>query len=385
MRFLFKIEPLVRNVFLALIVLYYSQGVLIAEGTSLTQGILLAILGISGYYFVKVMLLTKRPALVNAWTALLLLNVLSYVFTYSFINHKVSSEYLKAILVVLLPFYPIFYLAIKKEINLKHFVYFFIISLPISILHFNNEQAALLDATMLDDVVNNAAYSFVGLIPFVFLIRKRLPAYISLVIISYFIIQGAKRGALVVGAVGLLMYAYYQLRTVPKNKRFRAYALVISGFFVLGYYINIYYSDHLFLQQRLDEMSEGHSSGRDIIYASIFNNWYYSDNIFKMVFGYGFKGSKLLSSTGNSAHNDWLELLANNGLVGVGVYLFLFYSLIKSTFNRAWSKNKQLILLSCTVIWFTTTLFSMGFNAASFTGMFMLIAYLVGSSDKNLI
>lgn len=385
MRFLFKIKPLVRNVFLAFIVLYYSQGVIVSEGTSLTQGILLAILGISGYYFVKVMLLTERPALVNAWTALLLLNVLSFVFTLSFLNHKVSSEYLKAILVVLLPFYPTFYLAIKKEIELKHFVYFFIISLPISILHFNNEQAALLEATMLDDVVNNAAYSFVGLIPFVFLIRKRLLAYISLVIISYFIIQGAKRGALVVGAVGFLMYVYYQLRTVPKDKRFRAYALVIIGFIAMGYYINIYYSEHLFLQQRLDEMSEGYSSGRDIIYASIYNNWINSENIFNLIFGYGFKGSKLLSSTGNSAHNDWLELLANNGLVGVGVYLFLFYSLIKSTFNRAWSKNKQLILLSCTVIWFTTTLFSMGFNSASFTGMFMLIAYLAGSGDKNLV
>lgn len=319
-----------------------------------------------------------------AWTALLLLNVFNYLITLSFLTNKIQIDYLKPILVVLLPFYPFYYFAVKEEIKIKHFIYFFMASLPISIIHYYNAEAMLLKTTTREAVVNNTVYSFVGLIPLIFLIKKRLPAYALLLLLSFFIIQGAKRGALLVGGVGVLMYAYYQLRTIPKDKRFRAYSFVIMGFGAIGYFINSYYSKNEFLQQRLDDMAEGHSSGRDIIYASIFNNWANSDNILNLLFGYGFLGSMKLSSTGHAAHNDWLELLANSGLVGVTIYLIIFYSLIKTSFNPNWSKDKRLLLLSCTLIWFTTTLFSMGFNSASFTGMFILIAYLTGSRDKNL-
>lgn len=380
-----KIKSIVRNIFFVLIILYYSQGALFSEGTIFTQSVLFAILGISGYYFVRVMFLPMRPALVNVWTAFLLLNILNFLFTLIFLTHKVEIDNLKVLLMVLLPFYPFYYLGIRNQLKVKHFIYFFIVSLLISIVNFNNEQAFLLYESTREDVVNNTAYAFVGLIPFVFLIRNHLFAYISLIIISYFIIQGAKRGALVVGGVGLLMYAYYQIRTVPKTKRFQAYTLVIMGLIAISYFINFYYSQNEFLQQRINDMAEGSSSGRDIIYISIFNNWLNSDNIFNLIFGYGFLGSMKLSSTGHVAHNDWLELLANTGLIGVVIYALLFYILIKTSLNPVWSKNKRLLLLTCTLIWFVTTLFSMGFNSASFTGMFMLIAYIIGSKNKKLI
>lgn len=379
-----KTLPYTRNLLLGLIILYYSQGALFESGTSFTQLTLLLILGISGIFFVKILLLRKITPLVKAWTALVLINLLSFFFTGEFLSNKGHIDYLKAILLTLLPFYPFYYFALKGHLKVKHFIIFFVFMLFVSILQFNLEKVEMLATSVSGSVVNNSAYLFVGLIPFVFLIRKRIYAYLSLAVISYFIILGAKRGALVVGVLGLVMYAFYQIRTIPKKKQFRTYALVFIGFIALGFFTIKIYSQNVFLQTRIQQAETGSWSGRENIYANIFTEWINSDTITQFVFGYGFMGSLKLSGTGNVAHNDWLELLANNGIIGVVIYLVLFYYGFKSCFNPYWDRNKQLVLLTIMLIWFATTLFSMGFTSSSFTGMFLMIAYLIGDKTGKL-
>lgn len=379
-----KTLPYTRNLLLGLIILYYSQGALFESGTSFTQLTLLLILGISGIFFVKILLLRKITPLVKAWTALVLINLLSFFFTANFLSETGHIDYLKAILLTLLPFYPFYYFALKGHLKVKHFLIFFIIMLPVSILQFNIEKVEMLTTSISGSVVNNSAYLFVGLIPFVFLIKKRLYAYLSIAVISYFIIMGAKRGALVVGVLGLVMYVYYQIRTIPKKNKFKAYALVFVGFIALSVFTVKTYSQNVFLQTRFQQAEAGSWSGRENIYANIFTEWLNSDSIIQIIFGYGFMGSMKLSGTGNVAHNDWLELLANNGIIGILIYLVLFYYGFKSCFNPYWDRNKQLVLLTIMLIWFATTLFSMGFTSSSFTGMFLMIAYLIGDKTGKL-
>jgi len=380
-----KITPFTRNLLLGLIIMYYSQGALFESGTLLTQAALLLILSISGVYLLKVLLLKKIPPLVKAWTALILINVISFFITGEFLSNKTHIDYLKAILVILLPFYPFYYFALKGELKIKHFVIFFAFMLPIAILQFNFANVEMLIRSTSGDIVNNTAYLFVGLIPFVFIIKKRLYAYLSIAVISYFIILSAKRGALVVGVLGLVMYAYYQIRTIPKKNKLRVYALVFVGFIALGFFTLKSYSQNIFLQTRVQQAETGIWSGRENIYVNIFTEWLNSDSIIQFIFGYGFMGSMKISGTGNVAHNDWLELLANNGIIGILIYLVLFYYGFKSCFNPYWDRNKQLVLLTIMLIWFVTTLFSMGFTSTSFTGMFLMVAYLIGIKSGKLI
>ena len=75
-----------------------------------------------------------------------------------------------------------------------------------------------------------------------------------------------------------------------------------------------------FMIKRMASILEGNTSGRDVIYGTIFTKWYSSTNIWNLLFGFGFAGS--LEITGGSyAHNDWLELLSNFGLTGIIAYL----------------------------------------------------------------
>ena len=180
------------------------------------------------------------------------------------------------------------------------------------------------------------------------------------------------------------MYAYYQIRTIPKKNKLRVYALVFVGFIALGFFTLKSYSQNIFLQTRVQQAETGIWSGRENIYVNIFTEWLNSDSIIQFIFGYGFMGSMKISGTGNVAHNDWLELLANNGIIGILIYLVLFYYGFKSCFNPYWDRNKQLVLLTIMLIWFATTLFSMGFTSSSFTGMFLMIAYLIGDKTGKL-
>lgn len=77
-----------------------------------------------------------------------------------------------------------------------------------------------------EDIVNNAAYKFVLLFPFVFLIRKNkvLSAVLALVML-FFIIAGSKRGAVAVGTIILLWYFYYQMKMIDEKQKWKGYLL----------------------------------------------------------------------------------------------------------------------------------------------------------------
>lgn len=112
--------------------------------------------------------------------------------------------------------------------------------LPITILQyfFNANQILAERLSESTDLVNNIAYSFVALIPFVFLFKqKKIFAIASMMILMFFIIQGGKRGALIAGTIGLLFFIYYSLKTVEKKYRYRSFIFVFIGVFGLSYFV----------------------------------------------------------------------------------------------------------------------------------------------------
>lgn len=252
----------------------------------------------------------------------------------------------------------------------------------ISILQFfyNREQILLERISGNEDVVNNAAYMFVNLIPFVFLIKKsKTISILSMLVLVFFIIQGSKRGAILTGSVGVLIYIYYQLRTIEKKHRIKGYFITAVGIVVLVYFIYNFYLENEFLSYRIQSMLEGDSSQRDRIYSDIFSGWYNSGNIINLIFGYGFAESQQLAS-GSFAHNDWLELLSNYGLIGVSIYLMLFYSAYKLIRYSQWYSDKRILFICVVSMWFLVTLFSMAYTSTGGYLRAIILAFLVGSS-----
>jgi O-antigen ligase len=377
----------IRDFIFILFVIYYGQGALYPTGSIISQLSLFIILFISTVYFVKTFISRNNSVFCKVWTVLLLLNVLGFIFTGSVANLN-HFDMFKSILVCSLTFYPFFYFSQKGLLQSKHLVRFFIVILPITMLQyfFNADQLLLERSSGNTDVVNNISYSFVGLIPFTFLFKKkRIYAIVSMMILMFFIIDGAKRGAVIAGIIGFVLFIIFLLKTVEEKKRFRSYLFVFTGLFILGYIAYDLFQNNEFLIRRIQSINEKDgSSGRNIIYSNIFNSWYNSDGYFKLLFGYGFAASLDLSGTGNYAHNDWLELLSNFGLLGVLIYAILFYVVVKVVIYKKYQIDKQLMLLTVVLIWFFTTVVSMSYTALGGYIQTICLAYLIGNRTRSL-
>lgn len=368
-----------------LLALYNAQGWLYKSGSIISQGALFSVLIISFFYFVKTLLQKKKKNLFYMmWTLLFLLNVVGMVFTGSFSNPSHFSMF-KNIALVSLSFYPFYFFSTNKIVKGKDFLFFLFIMLPITIGAYSTLKGNLLLEQGRENVVNNIAYSFVGLTPFLFLFKNRKwVSYLILLLICYFVIMGSKRGAMLTFGTASFVFLYTQLRTLDSKNRIKGYLLTFVGIVLVFYFAYDTYMSNEYLISRMVSIEDGNLSGRDILYSNIFKAWYNSDSIWHTLFGYGFASSLKLSGMNLFAHNDWLELLSNFGLFGVAIYVVLLCSCLRYVFYTEWSIDKRLMSTSIFLIWSMCTVFSMYYTSInSYLGA-ILLAYLIGSKSSVL-
>lgn len=376
-----RYSEFVSILFLGMILIYFSQGALYPQGSIISVGALLLLLAISVAYSPVVVLNNSGSTLVQVWVALLLLNAIGYLLTFDYFS-RINFGQMKIISLFFLSFFASFHLTKKEALKEKHLVIFTFLMLPVVILNYQLNKYNIISARISDreDVVNNMAYMFTVMIPFVFLIKRRVVASSALVIILLFVIQGAKRGAIIISAVGALVYLYYFLFRMKSNNSIFTY--VFSFIAAIGLLFFLYHNmaSNEFLINRMGAISEG-GSGRDRIYKTLLFEWYNSDSIVNYLFGFGFASTIFKSGSGHLAHNDWLELLTNFGLVGVFLYLSLFVLMIKIALDFEVDKYKYMFL--CLIaMWFFTTLFSMVYT--SYSGVFysVLVGFLVAKKNS---
>ncbi len=379
-----KTDTYLKYTLFILFILYESQGLFYKSGSIISRSTLAVIMVISGVYMVKAFALPRKKGFYKAWTTLLLLNVFGFILT-GHLSDIYQFNMFKNTLVCLLSFYPFYYFSTKKQLAARELLIYFLIMLPVAIGQFYYSRTLILSGrySLNEDIVNNAAYKFVLLFPFVFLIRKNkvLSAIFTLVIL-FFIVAGSKRGAIVVGAVILIWYFYYQMKMIDKKQKWKGYLLSFIAITAIAFMGYRYYLGNEYLRYRLELAAQGNISGRDVIYSDIWNTWLNS-NVFHFLFGYGFASSIKITG-GSFAHNDWLEILSSFGLLGIIIFAALFYQGFKLCLNKKWERDKRILMAAIITSAFATTLFSMWYTSWGTYLNAMLLAYLVGNKSDKL-
>ena len=368
---------------LTLIFLYGAQGVLYKGGNQFTQILLFLILFISGIYLVKTLSSsTPLPKFLKYWVLLLGLNVFGFILTGS-LSDSIHFSMIRGILISLLTFFPIYSLAQYGLIQRKHLIILFLCFTPVFIQNWLIQSADIYSEFGKEEIVNNVSYTLILLIPYLFLFKKRkYIAYGILLLIIYFVILGSKRGAIIVGGIGVLFYFYQQVRFDNVKKNLIGYfvgLVALIGVLIYGYQ---FYLQNEYLISRFEQLEEGNSSGREEIYANIFSNWANSESLFNIFFGYGFAGSRQLSGKA-LAHNDWIELLSDFGLLGVVIYIFFFYHVFKYAIKLNVQSQYRLMLLCILTMWFATSLFSMGYVSNDGYLRSIILGYILGISNPK--
>lgn len=347
---------------------------------------------VSIYYMSKVLLLPKPRVLSVLFVFLLLLSVYGFAFIISGEQIYMSAgegryiknrEFILLIYQSILPIFPFYYFSVKKKLTkdlMQKWLYvFFVVILFIFIRNYYNELATL-DANQ-DGITNNAGYDFLSLLPLVALCNKnKLLQHICFYVCVFFIILSVKRGAIIIGLIAYLWFLLNSAGETWFSKLKMIFLICLSSFILLKLFAYLLETNEYFLY-RLEETMEGHSSGRFRLFNTLVNAYFNESTFLQQLFGRGAYGT--LKITDNVAHNDWLELLIDLGLIGLISYFVYWISLIVTWLRARLNKEIYLPLGLFVIIFFIKTFFSMSFNDMTIYSTMVLGYCLANISIKH--
>jgi len=211
------------------------------------------------------------------------------------------------------------------------------------------------------------------------------------VLMMFFILGGIfitfRRTAIIAGLSVYIIWLVYSVKyNIDWIKKFVIF-LMMAFAFVFLYEIGIKYGFFDYVSERFDEADVskgGTGSGRSLFweaaYKHILNRGYWVYDLF----GEGYEASRLVTmkelGTYTMAHNDFIEILVDFGLVGIIFLIFYYRSLIKLLFN---SHNKA-VVLSIIIITFVFQMFAGGYFDPTFAALFLSMAYIRTKGEKRV-
>ena len=384
--------------FIIVWVLYYLQGVLYSSGGAISTGLLGINLLVSFYCAIKIWQMPNHPPYIKGLNllvlmfsiygfALILMNPSTVYYRMSGLS-MASYNYIKSIYLSILPIYAFYYFSLKGYLTaerLRRWAVVFCISCVVSYyIYMQQAMEKLLErGSSAEEITNNAGYLFLSLIPiWVVYRRKPLLQYAGLAFCMAFILMGMKRGAIAIGGV-VVLYLIWQIIKNARGKQRFIVILLTAVLAVAGVYfvIDMMTSSDYFLQ-RLEATKEGDSSGRDILYSFFWTYFTEKADAIQFLFGRGANGT--LEIYYNYAHNDWLEIAVNQGLLGIVVYAF-YWKQFYSTWRQSTNIEAKTILALVGIIYFAKTLFSMSYGDMTYVCTSVLGYALATYKNSNTI
>lgn len=367
---------------------YFLQGTVFSQyGGSIAQLILVALLLFSFISFLYVNINFRINSYLKALNLLILMFTIygvvrillqDSIFRGHIVKELIPFYYLKNIYISLLPIY-VYYLFAKLGIldqkRLKLYLCFFLVIVSLSYIenYMNVSKSA-----EREEITNNMGIRFMTLIPMLFFFEKRrLLQYAALVYILTFVVMGMKRGAILLGAILAIYFLYHSLKEASQREKLYLFLLSFVASILIFLVVQDLMANSAYFQRRVEQTLEGNASGRDSIYSMLWYSFLENGSLFHCLFGFG--ADATIQFAGNYAHNDWLELLINNGLLGVCLYAWYW-----RTFYNMEKKIEDVQIKNASVAYFIA-LFVLTFYSMSYASMniftTMGVGYCVEKAD----
>lgn len=327
------------------------------------------------------------------------LNILLFLFTSYGLIRMFSGEviintlgqvtkpygFLQNIYTSLLPIFAFYTFTRKGLLTQSVIKFWIIIFIPIAMFAFQQLNKRIIDLLSTPNVTiteftNNYSYWFLFLLPGIALFKNRIFQFSALILCIAYIIMGMKRGAILLLFLCIAFFIYHTL--IKSSSRKKMLTLVLSVVTIwVSYNIitwNLQNSDYFY--SRLQRTLNGDSSERDIIYYSIFNSFISEDKFLPILLGHGAEATVRL--TGNEAHNDWLEILYNHGMLGVLIYFYYWLAFLRTSIKSKKTCNElYLSFMLIIIILLGRSFFSMSYaDLMIFTSI--VLGYVLGEIDK---
>lgn len=187
------------------------------------------------------------------------------------------------------------------------------------------------------EIRSNAIYCIITVVPLILLLKRKWFTLLLLILAFVSTIFSSKRGATIIMILALIPVS----RSVFSKMSSKTWRSVFVVLMVVAIsYLSLFISNSYLggvLMDRFADVEESGGSGRmDLWELTIdaFNN----SNISNQLFGHGYRAvSYLADATG--AHNDFLEILYDYGVIGLVFYLFIHLFMIMKMIRLRKQKN----------------------------------------------
>ena len=347
---------------------YFYQGIFFPDGFIAIKLLLIVLLVVSLYYVFIANTQYKIPAYLIGLNALLFLFTIYglYLTMIPFDHNPVpGSEYLKQIYVSLLPIYAFYVFSKEKRMTTKSIQTWALIFISLTIIYYFVSRQIILQRALLaqitkEEFTNNIGYSFVALIPLSLFFKKYIVwQYVILGVCFAFMVMAMKRGAILIGGISIILIIWKSIKMSNFKTKIGIIILSIVLLIVCGVFVKYRMETSDYFIQRIEQSSEGDSSGRNRIYKFYLNFFLEKNSPNQLLLGSGANSTLQLIGY---AHNDWLEIAINHGLLGVLTFIFYWSMFAKTAWNGRIKQTEKLILQILFIDFFLRTFFSMSYR-----------------------
>ena len=374
---------------LFLFVLYYMQGILYTSGSLISQSSIFLFLLLGLFFYIRSCFLSRKPFCVTIWIFFFMIQALYFIFSpkmvFGALNEFIGSvstfDQFKGIATFSLTFFIAYYVAQKIGVSDNFISQIGLILICLTFIRFFYMTITIRTLLGREDFTNNVGYMMLTTVPYLPILFKRYKFITVLIFFAIltFIFLAAKRGAIISLISVIIFTLFYYLK---KNRAsIKSIIIILISCLILSVFVYYQYMSNVYLQFRLIETLEGDSSNRDIAYSQLLSHWLNDSNPVSFLFGNGMAYSIVV--WGNYAHNDWLELLINNGLFGACVYFLLIVSLWLYIRKSSFDIYSRLAVYLCLIIWGLKSLFSMGYMDINGGIYILLLGLLIGNDQQK--
>lgn len=268
-----------------------------------------------------------------------------------------------------------FYILSKSKVDkriLNILFAFFFISVVVDYFNQLYSNILLLDRNI------NVVYYIVIAFPIILFLNKKPISIVSFLIVSYAVLLSGKRGGVVALALGLIAYILF----AQKKTKYLFY-IAATTLMVVFAFNNIQISNRTL--NRFDTADI--TSGRSNIYKDVFEN-YIESNVLALIVGNGYDAVAKTTSEGMTAHNDFLEILYDYGLIGLILFISLHVAFIKKILRMHKAGNDYLSV--AIFLYSIFAVFSMVSHVVIYPYCFVLTAILgyldgINSQQNNTV
>lgn len=349
------------------------QDVVYKGGTTLSKVIIIAFTITSFLYALHANIHYKLPLYFKGLNILLILFTLYGIWHIGVSNidyvrsrdgEVASHMYLLSIYISLLPIYVFYVTTMKGQLNLSKIQNIGILFIILYVIKFFAYQTNATDSDEVISLTNNNGYLFVSFIPLLFYYKdKPILQYLLFMICLVMVTLSMKRGAMLTASICALVFLTSMWTQGQKNTRFRLSIIIVVVFFGGLYFIQHLLTTNEYFVHRVQSTLDGDTSLRDVLLWDMWNYFYNKASFTTQLFGGG--ANFTLQVSGNYAHNDWMEILINQGILGVfiyAIYWITFYKTYKTSKIHHDLRTENSALLNVLVACFVMTFFSMSYS-----------------------